>query len=61
MTSMHKSIALGCALGIAGCAQNGAGTLPGAPGAGGLSLLPNAPRAGTPSGRLHSRSGGNPA
>jgi uncharacterized repeat protein (TIGR03803 family) len=63
MTSIRKSLVLGCVLGIAGCAQNGAGSLPGALGPGGLSMLPNGPRAASSTGRLHrfSGSGGNPA
>lgn len=59
MNLIQKSLALGCALGFAGCAQSGLGGSPGTVDPS-LSVLPNAGGAGSRDGRMHplSSSGG---
>jgi uncharacterized repeat protein (TIGR03803 family) len=52
-----KALALGCALGVAGCAQSGFGGGPGALPPSGLSTLQNPAGAGAPMGRNHRRTG----
>jgi len=60
MSFNRTTLALGCALVIAGCTQGGGS--PGAAGPGSSSMLPNVPLAGSRPGRLHPLSGsGNPA
>lgn len=59
MSSIPKTLALGCAFSIAGCAQSGFGSSPGALGPGGISTLPAATHAVSPLGK-HRRTSSGP-
>lgn len=59
MELLRKSLIVGCALAVAGCAQGGLGGSPGALGPAGLSPLPNM-RAGAMPARLHRASQSDP-
>jgi uncharacterized repeat protein (TIGR03803 family) len=56
MSSIPKLLALGCVVAVAGCAQGGFGTSPGALG-GGSSMLPASGRAGATVGLVHRATG----
>lgn len=57
MSSRLRSVALGCAVAVTGCAQSGFGGSTGALSPGGLSILPNGARAGSPTQSMHRPSG----
>ena len=58
MDFIRRSLALGCAFGIAGCAQSGLGGSQSL--AGGLSALPSLQHTGSPPGRVHRKNSTDP-
>ncbi len=61
MESLRKLLVLGCCLAVAGCAAQGTGMLPGAPGPSGLPTLRQPDRSPLVLGNAKRKSSGNPA
>ena len=61
MESLRKLLVLGCCLAVAGCAAQGTGILPGAPGPSGLPTLRQPDRSPLVLGNAKRKTGGNPA